>query len=264
MRYLHVVNGDCAAQVLARALSVAGRDDEVVCLRDDLAIGPIDQIDDAPHARASFWQNVLASDDAALASAFDTEVASIQALARSEFEVVVWHGRSAGDQLALRRVAFHLRSMPDRFNEVGLTLQELDPSSVGPGGQTAVALYSTDILRARLPTIAPVSMLRMSRLALEWQELKRVSSEVRHLSTHTIVGGSFCDIDAQIIERLDPVWQALPPFVRSIMDAHTGFYATDTLIDWRIRELVSMGTVAIRGDGQTREICRMHISVDSE
>lgn len=263
MSYLHVVNGDCAAEVLRQALDAAGRDEHVVCLQDDLAIGPIEQVDDAPHARAEFWQTTLDSDDRELAAAFEAEVTSIAALADSRSEVVVWHGRSAGDQLTLRRVAFYMRAMPEHLNEVSLTVGELEPDRVGPGGQTAIALYGADILRARLPTIAPVSVLRLSRLALEWQELKSVNSDIRRLYTDTFVGGSFGEIDALIAERLSGNWQALHRFIGSIMVANTGFYATDTLIEWRIRTLSAKGAIAIRGEGRDREVARTHHSIAS-
>ena len=261
MSFLHVVNGDSAAEVLGRALAAAGRDEQVVCLQDDLAIGPLEQIDDAPRTRAAFWQSVLNEDDAEIGEAFEAEAASIAALAGADSEVVVWHGRSAGDQLALRRVAFHLRAMPERFNEVGLTLRELDPARLGPGGQTAVALYSPDILRARLPSIAPVSVLRMTRLALEWQELKHVNSDVRRLFTDNFVGGAFCEVDALILEHLGDRWQTLNRFVGTIMVTNTGFYATDTFVDWRIRTLVETGVLAIRGEGRDREVARANHSV---
>ncbi|CAM2150276.1 DUF1835 domain-containing protein [Pararobbsia alpina] len=261
MSFLHVVNGDSAAEVLGRALAAAGRDEQVVCLHDDLAIGPLAQIDDAPRTRAAFWQTVLDADDEELGEAFEAEAASIGALGESGAEVVVWHGRSAGDQLTLRRVAFHLRAMPERFNEVGLTLRELDPAHLGPGGQTAVALYSPDILRARLPAIAPVSVLRMTRLALEWQELKHVNSDVRRLFTDTFVGGAFCEVDALIIEHLGDSWQTLNRFIGSIMVTNTGFYATDTFVDWRIRTLVAAGVVAVRGDGGKQEVARVNHSM---
>ncbi|HTJ92486.1 MAG TPA: DUF1835 domain-containing protein [Pararobbsia sp.] len=261
MSYLHVVNGDSAAEVLGHALTAAGLDEPVICLPDDLAIGPLGQIDDTPSTRARFWQSVLGTDDPELTEAFEAEAASIAALAESDAEVVVWHGRSAGDQLTLRRVAFHLRATPERFNEVGLTVHELDPAHLGPGGQTAVALYSPDILRARLPAVAPVSVLRMTRLALEWQELKYVNSDIRRLYTDTFVGAGFAEIDALIIEHLGDDWQTLNRFVGSIMVANTGFYATDTLVDWRIRSLVNAGTVTVRGEGHAREIARAHHSM---
>jgi hypothetical protein len=45
MQYIHVVNGDVAGTTLRQALAQAARPDPVVVLRDDLAVGPIADID---------------------------------------------------------------------------------------------------------------------------------------------------------------------------------------------------------------------------
>src|ERR1700744_1273908 len=237
MAYLHVVNGDHAADLLNEALVKAGRDDRVVCLRDDLAVGPLEGVDDDPSARIAFWQTALEEPERDLREEFEAQAASLVELAQARVEIAVWHGQSAADQLMLRRVAFHLRNTPQRLNEIGLTLREADPACLGPGDQIAVGRYSPDILRARLPTIAPISVLRITRLALEWQGIKRVNSEIRRLATHTFIGGMFHELDALIIEHAKPEWQAMNRVAGEVMRANTGFFATDTVVLWRIRSM---------------------------
>ncbi len=223
MAYLHVVNGDNAADLLSNALLTAGRDDQVVCLRDDLAVGPLDGIDDRPTARVPFWQTVLDEPGRDLREEFEAQAVALAELAQRPTEVVIWHGHSAADQLTLRRAAFHLRDTPQRINEVVLTLREADPAQNRSGRPNGVARYSADILRARLPTIAPISVLRISRLALEWQELKRVNSEVRRLANNTFTGSSFCELDALIIEFARPEWQPLYRFIARSCGRTRGF-----------------------------------------
>ncbi|CAB3803448.1 DUF1835 domain-containing protein [Pararobbsia alpina] len=254
MAYLHAVNGDHAADLLNDALTTAGRDDRVVCLRDDLAVGPIEGIDEDPGARVSFWQTVLDNPERDLRKEFEAQAAALAELAHTRMEVVVWHGLSAADQLMLRRVAFHLRNAPQRLNEVGLTLREADPARIGPGKQIAVGHYSPDILRARFPTIVPIPVLRISRLALEWQEVKRVNSEVRRLTTNTFARSSFHELDALIIEHVTAERQPLNHLVSEVMRANTGFLATDVLVLWRIRTLADAGRLSLRGKGKEREI----------
>ncbi|MEA3129237.1 MAG: hypothetical protein QOF46_1032, partial [Paraburkholderia sp.] len=58
MSTIHLTNGDVAAESLRAALRDAGRDDRVHALRDDLAVGPLRGVDDAPHVRADFWDRV--------------------------------------------------------------------------------------------------------------------------------------------------------------------------------------------------------------
>jgi hypothetical protein len=42
-------------------LHLADQNDRVVALKDDLAVGPLNGVDDAPQTRAAFWHHVLAS-----------------------------------------------------------------------------------------------------------------------------------------------------------------------------------------------------------
>jgi hypothetical protein len=256
MAYLHVVNGDHAADLLKDALATAGRDDLVVCLRDDLAVGPLDGIDNQPQSRLAFWQTVLEDPERDLRGEFEAQAAALAELAQARPEVVVWHGQSAADQLMLRRVAYHLRNTPQRLNEISLTLREADPACIGPGGQTAVGRYSPDILRARLPTIAPISVLRISRLALEWQDVKRVNSEIRRLVTNTFIASSFYELDDLIVASLSDAWLPLNRLAGEVMRTNEGFFATDVLVLWRIRLLAESGKLALRGVGTAREIAR--------
>ncbi len=48
MSIIHVTNGDHAADTLREALKLAERDERVIALKDDLAVGPLKNGDDAP------------------------------------------------------------------------------------------------------------------------------------------------------------------------------------------------------------------------
>ena len=47
---------------------------------------------------------------------------------------------------------------------------------------------------------APISVLRISRLALEWQEVKQINSETRRWRENTFISGSYADIDESILQ----------------------------------------------------------------
>ncbi|MNM73915.1 hypothetical protein D3C81_856600 [compost metagenome] len=63
MQYIHVVNGDVAGTTLRQALAQAARPDPVVVLRDDLAVGPLADIDSTGLVRSGFWQRVAPHTD---------------------------------------------------------------------------------------------------------------------------------------------------------------------------------------------------------
>ena len=59
MSIIHVTNGDHAAEPFAKPCKLAERDERVIALKDDLAVGPLKDVDDAPDTRATFWRHVL-------------------------------------------------------------------------------------------------------------------------------------------------------------------------------------------------------------
>ncbi|KAK43339.1 hypothetical protein BG58_32720 [Caballeronia jiangsuensis] len=254
MNMIHVTNGDCAAQSLAEALRRAERDERVITLRDDLAVGPIRDIDESPLARATFWRQVLNS-----AIDFEGELEEQQALfgrlARGDDQIVVWHGQSAADQLTLRRVAYHLRNVPQRLNEAKLTHDDLtiatgesDPERVGREDRaTAVGMFSPKQLLAKLPTAAPISVLRISRLALEWQEAKYASADTRRLRDNMLVSGTWVDIDEALLDLAGPEWKPARQIAGAAMRQRFDFMLSDSIAFWRCRELVTAGRLKIRG-----------------
>ncbi|SAK38892.1 hypothetical protein AWB77_00001 [Caballeronia fortuita] len=251
MNTIHVTNGDSAAQSLTEALLRAERDERVIALRDDLAVGPIRDIDESPLARAAFWRQVLNS-----AIDFENELEEQQALfnrlARGDGQIVVWHGQSAADQLTLRRVAYHLRNAPQRLNEAKLNHDDLKIASderdaERVGRATAVGMFSPKQLLAKLPTAAPISVLRISRLALEWQEAKHANADTRRLRDNMLVSGTWIDIDEALLDLAGPEWQPAARIAGAAMGQCFDFMLSDSIAFWRCRELVTAGRLKIRG-----------------
>ena len=66
-------------------------------------------------------------------------------------------------------------------------------------GATAVGMFTVEELGAKLPMAAPISVLRISRLALEWQEAKQSNGETRRWRDNTFISGTFADVDETIL-----------------------------------------------------------------
>ncbi|WP_244847406.1 DUF1835 domain-containing protein [Caballeronia sp. SL2Y3] len=254
MNTIHVTNGDCAADALTHALRLAERTDQVIALRDDLAVGPLRDIDESPVARAAFWRQV-SSTPADIEDQLQSQLALLGRLARGDGQVVVWHGQSAADQLTLRRVAYFLRNAPQRLNEAKLTFDDLaieapdaHPDSLRRADRaTSVGMFSPRQLLAKLPTAAPISVLRISRLALEWQEAKHSSAENRRLRDNMLVSGTWLDVDETLLELATPEWQPAKRIAAGAMARRFDFLMSDSVAFWRCRELVTAGRLKIRG-----------------
>ena len=257
MSTIHLTNGDVAADSLRTALQQAGRDDPVQSLRDDLAVGPLRGADDTPEVRAEFWQRVLDGaprDGAArnFLSEFSEQATVLEQLTAGDTQVAVWHAESAADQLTLRRVCYHLRNSPQRLNEVRLSIRDLtDPNAFAHSRAdraTSVGMFAPDVLQTRLPDVAPISVLRISRLALEWQEVKQANGETRRWRDNTFTSGTFAELDALILEHASDAWRPAARIAAQLMVADLGFLVSDSLVFWRFRELAASGRVCLRGD----------------
>jgi hypothetical protein len=263
MDYIHVVNGDPAARLLADVLAGVGRKDRIVVLRDDLALGPLRAIDDASTARIAFWQRALGAGEHGIAQtvvdAFDANAAMLHDLAAEDTtEVVLWHAQNASDQLMLRRIAYHLRNTPQRLNEIGLPTRSIACSArhqENTGNPCTPAA-----LAERLHAIAPISLLRISRLALEWQELKQLDYEMRRWRDNTFKSATFNDVDAMILELATTEWQLCLTVADRIRSVDAGSVVSDILLAWRVRELALHGKIVLEGDPILEKTARLRIN----
>ncbi|CAJ0718189.1 hypothetical protein P3T32_003194 [Ralstonia sp. GP73] len=260
MQYIHVVNGEVAGATLKQALAQAGRPDSVVVLRDDLAVGPLVDVDSVAMARSGFWQRVAPNSNIDFAAEMRDALASLADLRDATTEVAIWHGQSASDQLMLRRVAFHLHQSPQRINEVGMDVRELEAPN-GQGPLTTIGMYSGARLARRFSTIAPVSVLRIGRLAYEWQQTVRENADTRLWKGNTLVPVSYGTVDEVILEQVPTDWASARDVVGSIMGAIDGLLASDWFVFWRCRELVGNGQLLLRGEADSLSTCELRRNV---
>jgi hypothetical protein len=262
MSTIHLTNGDVAAESLRGALREANRDDRVLALCDDLAVGPLRGADESPDVRADFWQRVSSDRTRDFIGELTDQAAELEQLVAADSHVVIWHAQSAADQLTLRRVCYHLRNSPQRLNEVRLSIGDLtDPGAWAHSRAdqaTSVGMFAPSVLRAHLRDAAPISVLRISRLALEWQEVKQANGETRRLRDNTFTSGSFGELDSFLLGQATAAWQPAARLAAALMSANIGFLISDGVALWRCRELAAAGRVRLRGDAsswRTLELC---------
>ncbi|CBW73818.1 Hypothetical protein RBRH_00377 [Mycetohabitans rhizoxinica HKI 454] len=251
MTTIHITNGDVAATSLRAALASAQRNEEVLALRDDLAFGPIRAVDSDVHERAAFWQQVLDEQDRDVASELNEQNAALARLVESAMNIVVWHAQSASDQLMLRRVAWYLRTQPQRLNEVALGAREL-PRETAPraDGASAIGMFGADALATRIRKAAPISVLRIGRLALEWQDVRRLNGDVRCWRENRFVTGTYAPIDDAWLQHTDDRWQMATHVAARVMKGDFGACVTDAIALWRCRELATAGRLALSGEAR--------------
>jgi hypothetical protein len=109
-------------------------------------------------------------------------------------------------------------------------------------------MFAPAVLQGRLSDAAPISVLRISRLALEWQEAKHANGETRRWRDNTFTSGSFADLDALILEHVTGDWQPAARVAAELMIAELCYLVSDSIVLWRFRELAATRRIKLRGD----------------
>ncbi|MCW0014746.1 DUF3658 domain-containing protein, partial [Burkholderia pseudomallei] len=137
---------------------------------------------------------------------------------------------------------------PQRLNEVRLSDADLDAAPSRADRACATGMFSPAQLRAKLQEAAPISVLRIGRLALEWQEAKHLDAELRHWISNTIKSGHYANLDAQTLAHADGDWLPARRLAGSVMAGadRGGLFVSDSIALWRCRELAAAGRLELQ------------------
>ncbi|MGK9167944.1 DUF1835 domain-containing protein [Inquilinus limosus] len=257
---LHLCCGDCAAEVIRAGLGLP--ETEVLPLRDDLAVGPLGDVDDdRPDARAAFWRVLLAEEDrgrieaggGALADQLAAESAALRRLPEAASKIVIWHGTGAAEQLMLRRTLWALRNAATAVEEVAVGAELLPEAK--RRDMTAVAMLPPE--DAPGAAARPVAPDRKARLAADWERLRADGGGLRHHQDGAITTHPIDAHDEEILAPLGPDWQPAARVIGGPMGTITGFFATDAFIFWRLRQLAAQGRVEFEGSPAAIRGCRV-------
>jgi len=240
----HVVCGDNAVKGVTR---VVGEGLSLQVLRDDLAVGPLVDVDQPPCAeRAAFWQAVwpAAVQPAPDFSTLGDDVHWLASLANETKPVTVWHGDSASEQLMLCRVAAALQRSSLPFFEV--------PCGTGDSRvawRRAVAMHAPDEL-VSLYQPRLVSSSRRQQLGGQWRQVVAENAGVRRWSNNRFQGEGYLTTDETLLAACTQEWQPLARVMAEVMKRSDGFFATDFFVFWRARELAKAGRLAFSADAE--------------
>lgn len=215
-------------------------------LRDDLAVGPLADVDTPPcAARVAFWQalwpeSVHPAPD--FATVLPADARWLVALAEQAQPVTVWHGDSASEQLLLARVVHALEHSSLAFWEV--------PCGTGDSRvetRKAVAMHAPDALVA-LAQPREIAAPRRQALAAQWRDVLADHALIHRWQAGDFAGEDYQRIDADLLRHARDEAQPLARLMAQVMARNDGFFATDTFLLWRARELAAAGALVLSGE----------------
>ncbi|TBU98675.1 hypothetical protein DNJ95_15455 [Stutzerimonas kirkiae] len=242
----HLVCGDAAVEGVSFVLGAECARSSLRVLRDDLAVGPLHDIDLPPCcARAEFWRTVWPAEMPPLPKleeSLSEDARWLADLARQSRAVTVWQGDSAAEQLLLARVAAMLLDSDTELWEVACGTGD----SSG-GRRRAVAMHEPQAL-ATLYLPRRVAPERQRTLAGQWRQAVQENARIRRWHGSAFHGEDFTRIDKQLLAAISPQWHPLGQAMADVMKNCDGFFATDMLLFWRARVLVEQGLIEAQGN----------------
>jgi len=241
----HLVCGDNAVAGVSHVIgqeAAAG----LRVLRDDLAVGPLGDVDTPPcAARAAFWGAVWPAGLMPVpdfAADLPADAQWLAGLALQERPVTVWHGDSASEQLLLARVAHALEGS-------GVSLIEV-PCGTGNSwvqSRQAVAMHAPQaLLTLAKPRV--VEAERRASLAAQWRAAVADDGLIHRWQAGRFTAEDYQIIDAALLRHARAEPQPLARVMAEVMARCDGFFATDFFLFWRARELAASGQLLVDGE----------------
>lgn len=250
----HLTCGDLAADSV-RQLVDESAGDEVRVLRDDLAVGPLADIERRPCAmRSDFWKEVwpVGLEPRPDFAGVDEDAEWLAGLPGQSRPVTVWHGDSASEQLMLARVAAALEGAAIPLHEVVCGTGD---SRVGT--RMAVSMHALDALAALYQTRL-VEPARIADLASQWRTVAEENAAIRRWIDGRFVGESNARIDDELVAACSDDWMPLARAMAEVMGRCDGFFPTDLFLYWRARELAQRGLIQL-SDGAEAEYSKVQV-----
>ena len=261
---LHVMFGMSAAGSLRQALELAGRDERVVGLPDDLSFGRIDPPDAAPRVRQ--WYDLGDYDD----EDFDLQVAQLSAFWQEAVSpahrLVAWMSRQATSEYCgflewLWRLGDRQAEMVDVTG--GLLVKSRNGSTYtayATGTIPAISMVSNGLLDAGFP-IAQDDRLHYQAL---WSNLRSENASLRVFVNGKLVSGPLSFYDDRLLSYATHTWRKAARVVGETMASRfdSGLIEVGDLVLWaRLRALVEAGQLEAKGDLLTMQTTEVRLPV---
>lgn len=235
----HITCGDLAADSVRQLLAEGN---EVRILRDDLAVGPLADIEAPPcRVRLAFWEGVwpVGLEPRPDFSGIANDAEWLTRLADQPRQITVWHGDSASEQLMLARVAAALEGSSIPLYEVACGTGD---SRVG--ARMAVSMHASEALTA-LYQPRLVEPARITDLANLWRASVEENAAIQRWVDGRFLGEGNAQIDGELLAACRDDWMPLARAMAEVMGHCDGFFPTDLFLYWRARELAKRGVIEL-------------------
>jgi uncharacterized protein DUF3658/uncharacterized protein DUF1835 len=242
---LHIVIGDSAAGSLRQALRQSGQAAEIIALRDDLSIGPIDPPD--PERRAAWARQELGFTDADNRSLTGATAFWGRALSASGQRVIWVTRRAAHEYAGFLELLWRLGD--EAYEVVDLTDVEIDWRGGTRSPLRSMGELPPDRIRegAFWDRAAPLAAAARERYREMWRKLRAENAPFRVVADQDLVSAPISFFDDLLLSCAGTRWQKTARVIGAAL-AKSEASVGDLVLLGRTRALVAAGSLEARGD----------------
>ena len=238
----HLICGDAATEGVRFALGQDVAAESLRVMRDDLAVGPLEDVDTPPcNARSAYWQAVWPQSELPIpdfATGLREDARRLAGLASGGRAVTVWHGDSCSEQLLLARLAHALEGSAVELWEVACGNPQLPP-------RRTVSLRRPEELVTLYQRRRRLDASRRTLLAGQWRQALQHNADIRTWYAGHFQQRPYALVDEPLLRGCTQHWQPLARIMAEVMGQSDGFFPTDFFLYWRARELAADGRIEL-------------------
>jgi len=241
----HIVIGDSAGGSLRKALGEAGQDAEVIVIRDDLSIGPIDPPD--AKLRIAWVRQELSFPQEEcrwLAKATAFWDSALSASGRR----VIWVVRRAAHEYAgFLELLWRLGDEPCEvidLTDLNMVWRDGTRSSILSMGELHHNRIRENAFWDRATPLAPTARARYREM---WRKLRAENAPFRVVADQDLVSAPISFFDELLLSCTGTDWQKTARVIGDAIGKYEGRVG-DLVLLGRVRTLVAAGALEARGD----------------
>ncbi len=251
--YVHITAGDSAGCSLKSSFELRGiLLLEVISLNDDLRVGPLTGIDTMTgyDKRRKWWESITEMcEEHAFLDMFYSDLERlnrIKKLADENKKICIWYGSCLFDQLMKDRLVHFINPSTENIFVVPVS----DHPATNTDGthflpETLVVLNPEQIAEL-YPDLRPITQAEISEAIATWNLIGSNNATLRVLNGTTLEMQEEHYFDTALLANCNHEFQKSARVVgMTLID--TGFNVSDTILSWRLKELVRQNKLEAKG-----------------
>jgi hypothetical protein len=251
--YIHITAGDSAGFSLKSSFELRSIPmPEIISLNDDLRVGPLSGIDTSTGylSRREWWERITdLCDERELVESFYGDLEKLDHIKNSagkNKKICIWYGSCLFDQLMKDRLLHFINPLTNNVFVVPVSdhpVTRINGRHFLP--ETLVELNPGQIVELD-PHLRPITEGEISEAIASWKQTESNNATMRVLNGTIIEIQEESYFDSALLANCKKEFQKSALVVGMTL-VDTGFQVSDTILSWRLKELVRQKKLEAKG-----------------